>query len=133
MFEIGDVLFGKLRSYLKKYWLADCIGVCSTEIWVLESNRKKIIPEYLFQVVRLDRFIECTSESYGTHMPRSDWKVVKEYLVPLTSLEEQTAIASVLSDMDTELDALKQRLSKTQKIKQGMMQELLTGKARLPL
>jgi type I restriction enzyme S subunit len=131
IFEVGDVLFGKLRSYLKKYWLADFIGVCSTEIWVLESNRKRITPEYLFQVVRLDRFIECTSESYGTHMPRSDWKVVKEYLVPLPSLEEQAAIANVLSNMDTELDALQQRLSKTQKIKQGMMQELLTGKTRL--
>jgi type I restriction enzyme S subunit len=46
--------------------------------------------------------------------------------------EEQTAIANVLSDMDTELDTLQQRLSKTQKIKQGMMQELLTGKTRLP-
>ena len=45
--------------------------------------------------------------------------------------EEQTAIANVLSDMDTELDALQQRLTKTQHIKQGMMQELLTGKTRL--
>lgn len=49
----------------------------------------------------------------------------------LPSRQEQTAIANVLSDMDTELDALQQRLSKTQKIKQGMMQELLTGKTRL--
>lgn len=59
-------------------------------------------------------------------------KIVK--LLPITapvSVEEQTAIANVLSDMDTELDALQQRLSKTQKIKQGMMQELLTGKTRL--
>lgn len=45
--------------------------------------------------------------------------------------EEQTAIANVLSCMDTELDALQQRLSKTKTIKQGMMQELLTGKTRL--
>jgi type I restriction enzyme S subunit len=51
-------------------------------------------------------------------------------LVP-ESKAEQTAIANVLSDMDTELDVLQQRLSKTQKIKQGMMQELLTGKTRL--
>lgn len=45
--------------------------------------------------------------------------------------EEQTAIANVLSDMDTELDALQQRLTKIQQLKQGMMQELLTGKTRL--
>jgi type I restriction enzyme S subunit len=57
---------------------------------------------------------------------------LKEVSLPLPpSLQEQAAIANVLSDMDTELDALQQRLSKTQKIKQGMMQELLTGKTRL--
>ncbi|CAK2222222.1 type I restriction enzyme, S subunit [Vibrio crassostreae] len=45
--------------------------------------------------------------------------------------EEQTAIATILSDMDEEIQALKQRLSKTRQIKQGMMQELLTGTTRL--
>ncbi|MGI2195641.1 restriction endonuclease subunit S [Shewanella baltica] len=46
--------------------------------------------------------------------------------------EEQTAIATILSDMDNEIQTLEQRLSKTRQIKQGMMQELLTGKTRLP-
>lgn len=44
---------------------------------------------------------------------------------------EQTAIATILSDMDEEIQALEQRLGKTRQIKQGMMQELLTGKTRL--
>lgn len=44
---------------------------------------------------------------------------------------KQTAIDNVLSDMNTELDALQKGLSKTQTIKQGMMQELPTGKTRL--
>jgi restriction endonuclease S subunit len=56
---------------------------------------------------------------------------VKKYPIAFPTVKEQTAIANALSDMDTELDALQQRLSKTQKIKQGMMQELLTGKTRL--
>lgn len=50
---------------------------------------------------------------------------------PLPSQEEQTAIATVLSDMDTEIAALESRLTKTRQIKQGMMQELLTGRIRL--
>ena len=45
--------------------------------------------------------------------------------------EEQSAIAIILSDMDKELQVLEQRLNKTRQIKQGMMQELLTGKIRL--
>jgi len=51
--------------------------------------------------------------------------------IPVPSLEEQTAIATILSDMDEEIQALQQRLAKTRQIKQGMMQELLTGKTRL--
>jgi type I restriction enzyme S subunit len=45
--------------------------------------------------------------------------------------EEQKAIAEVLSSMDEEIRSLEERLSKTRDIKQGMMQELLTGKTRL--
>ncbi|BDZ74884.1 restriction endonuclease subunit S [Methylophaga marina] len=52
---------------------------------------------------------------------------------PVPSLEEQTAIAAILSDMDAEIQALEQRLGKTRQIKQGMMQELLTGRIRLPI
>jgi len=47
------------------------------------------------------------------------------------TLEEQSVIATVLTDMDTEIAALEQKRDKTKLIKQGMMQELLTGKTRL--
>ena len=46
-------------------------------------------------------------------------------------LDEQSAIAAVLSDMDAEIDALTQRRNKIRAVKQGMMQELLTGRTRL--
>ena len=49
----------------------------------------------------------------------------------LPGKEEQTAIAAVLSDIDADLSALEFRLAKTRAIKQGMMQELLTGRTRL--
>lgn len=53
-----------------------------------------------------------------------------EVLIPST-VEEQTAIASVLADMDNEIEALEKKLAKARQIKQGMMQQLLTGKIRL--
>jgi type I restriction enzyme S subunit len=55
----------------------------------------------------------------------------KAYAVSLPKLDEQAAIAEVLSDMDAELAALTQRRNKTRSLKQGMMQELLTGRTRL--
>lgn len=51
----------------------------------------------------------------------------------MPSKPEQTAIAQLLSDMDAEIESLEGRLKKTQSLKQGMMQALLTGKIRLPL
>ena len=131
VFRKKDVLFGKLRSYLRKYWLADREGVCSTEIWVLEARVDLLNPRYLFQTVQTDGFIDATSSAYGTHMPRSDWNVVKGYLIRVPSLAEQKAIATILSDMDTEIAALEAKLAKARQIKQGMMQELLTGRIRL--
>jgi type I restriction enzyme S subunit len=131
VFRSGDVLFGKLRAYLKKYWLADRPGVCSTEIWVLAPQTPVVSSAFLFQLVKDDRFIEAASTTHGTHMPRSDWNVVKNYELRLPPLPEQTAIAAVLSDMDAELAALEHRRDKTRALKQGMMQELLTGRTRL--
>ena len=52
---------------------------------------------------------------------------------PCPPLPEQRAIATVLSDMDAEIAALERRLNKTRAIKQGMMQQLLTGSIRLPI
>ena len=52
-------------------------------------------------------------------------------MLKLPVITEQTAIATALSDMDTEITALESRLTKTRDLKQGMMQELLTGRTRL--
>lgn len=57
--------------------------------------------------------------------------LIKDLLLKLPSRGEQNAIANVLSDMDAELVALEARREKTRALKQGMMQELLTGRTRL--
>jgi type I restriction enzyme S subunit len=54
-----------------------------------------------------------------------------EVLIPVPPKEEQTRIATILSDMDAEIQALETKLEKYRKIKLGMMQNLLTGKIRL--
>ena len=56
---------------------------------------------------------------------------IAKLTLPVPSIPEQTAIASILSDMDSEITALEEKLAKARQIKQGMMQELLTGRIRL--
>jgi len=75
------------------------------------------------------RHIEATS-SQGAQ-PNLSLEDIADFPIIITDKKEQVAITKVLSDMDTEIEALEQRLNKTKQIKQGMMQELLTGKTRL--
>ncbi|MEZ9067642.1 restriction endonuclease subunit S [Vibrio atlanticus] len=81
--------------------------------------------EKLFEL--MDMLSQRSSGQTGVELP-----ALKAYPIGLPSDKEQTAIAAILTDMDEEIQALQQRLSKTRQIKQGMMQELLTGKTRLP-
>ncbi|WPZ26323.1 restriction endonuclease subunit S [Sulfitobacter pontiacus] len=132
LFQKGDVLFGRLRPYLRKFWWANRDGVCSTEIWPLIPIGDRLVSGFLFQTIQTDAFIEAANSSYGTHMPRSDWKALTKFEFNLpTDPNEQTAIAEVLSDMDADLAALEAQAAKARAVKQGVMQELLTGKVRL--
>jgi type I restriction enzyme S subunit len=67
----------------------------------------------------------------GTTVESIELSWLKRFAVQLPNMEEQTAIATVLSDMDTEIESLESKLAKAREIKQGMMQELLTGRIRL--
>ncbi|GIU51468.1 hypothetical protein TUM4438_41200 [Shewanella sairae] len=100
-----------------------CIGrgVCSI----------KYPNEYLYQW-----FLSFESQwekySKGSTFDSINSDELKAIQIIIPTLEEQTAIATILSDMDNEIQAFEQRLAKTRQIKQGMMQELLTGRTRLP-
>ena len=131
-FEQGDVLFGRLRPYLRKWWRADRSGICSTEIWPLVVREGKADSGFVYGLVQTDRFREAADASYGTHMPRADWRIVSAVKFPLPPLPEQRAIAAVLSDVDELIGSLEALIAKKRAIKQAAMQVLLTGRTRLP-
>ena len=89
--------------------------------------------EFLYYLLssQKDKFIELCNGS--TFLEISTTQVRKFKITIPKSTTEQTAIAQLLSDMDAEIESLECRLKKTQALKQGMMQTLLTGKIRLPL
>jgi len=127
LFTKGDILFGKLRPYLRKYLLAEFDGACSTEIWVLQAGRA-ILNQFLFYIVQSSRFLEAANLSTGTKMPRAEWKTVSETTIALPEIPEQQAIAEVLTDTDNLIQALEKQIAKKRLIKQGVMQKLLTPK-----
>lgn len=87
------------------------------------ANYKYI--HYLFLSIQLGKLVSTTA------LPSLNGKEIAGLQFDIPKIEEQTAIAEVLSDMDTEIEALEKKRDKYKAVKQGMMQELLTGKTRL--
>ncbi|WP_127466462.1 restriction endonuclease subunit S [Streptomyces sp. B27] len=86
---------------------------------------------YLFQTDRVRR--QVTSAATYTTRALTNGKSLSRIVVQVPSLDEQNAISSVLEDNESEISALERRLKKAADTKQGMMQQLLTGRTRLPV
>jgi type I restriction enzyme S subunit len=131
-----------LKVFPKNTLLVSCsafLGRCAivgselitnqTFIGLVPNNKVNV--EFLFYIMigeekNLNLLSSGTTISYLSREQFEDYKIY----IPCDVLE-QTAIASILSDMDNEIEVLEQKLEKTRQIKQGMMQQLLTGKIRL--
>jgi type I restriction enzyme S subunit len=129
-FKSGNILFGKLRPYLKKYLFANFDGVCSSEIWVLQSKEKLCINKYLFYLVQSHDFIQTVNTTSGTKMPRADWNYISEYPFLLPPLSEQEKIAKILSCWDKAIEKKENLIETKTKLKKALMQQLLSGNIR---
>lgn len=100
---------------------------------VARIRSKSIETDYLKAHICSPYFTaHCDEVKTVTAIPHISPKDIREFTIVIPpTRDEQTAIAQVLSDMDSEIDKLEQRRAKTANLKQAMMQELLTGKTRL--
>ena len=113
-FEPGDVLFGKLRPYLAKAWVAEFSGRCTTEALVMAPT--SIEPRFLRSVCLSSRFVgDVDASTFGSKMPRAEWDFIGNMPVPVPDPDTQRAIADHLDRETARLDALvaaKERLLK---------------------
>ena len=104
-FESGDVLFGKLRPYLAKVWVAKFAGQSTTECLVMKPV--EVEPRFLGYVCLSRDFIDRVDAStFGSKMPRADWDFVGNMPVPVPEVFQQRAIADYLDRETARLDAL---------------------------
>jgi len=109
---------------------ADEIYVLSDHVYRLQANcGNPLFLSFAINGYRINSALR--KKVIGSAQLGLSRKSVEEQEISLPSLEEQTAIANILSDMDTELATLETRRDKASQLKQGMMQELLTGRIRL--
>lgn len=126
VFRAGDTLFGKLRPYLRKVAQPNFDGVCSTDILAIRP-RPGTIPEYLSALLASEPVIQAAvSSAAGTKMPRTSWRQLSQVIVPHPPLHEQHRIAEIIGSVDEATQATRAVVEQTRKVKQGMLQELLT-------
>lgn len=122
VFQAGDVLFGKLRPYLRKYAQPNFDGVCSSEIWVMRG--RKVSNIFLFYLVQSAQFIQVANISTGSKMPRSDWSTIADTGFEIPHTDEQQKIANSLSAMDSKIQAVADQVTKLQNFKKGLLQQM---------
>ena len=122
-FVAGDVLFGKLRPYLKNILLTNFTGVAVGDFWVLRPSG--ILPEILYLLVSSNAFMEVANISSGSKMPRSDWKLVSnsQFNIPPT-LTEQRLIANFFRTLDRRIELERQRFEKLKQLKAACLEKM---------
>lgn len=123
LFYEGDILFGKLRPYLKNIILADFNGVAIGDFWVLRS--KGFDEKYLYTLVNSESFLKVANISSGSKMPRADWNLVSttKFVVP-SAKDEQKAIGKYFTSLDSQISASTSRLASLKQMKAASLQAM---------
>lgn len=123
LFYEGDILFGKLRPYLKNIILADFNGVAIGDFWVLRS--KGLDEKYLYTLVNSESFLKVANISSGSKMPRADWNLVSttKFVVP-SAKDEQKAIGKYFTSLDSQISASTSRLASLKQMKAASLQAM---------
>jgi type I restriction enzyme S subunit len=132
-FESGDILFGKLRPYLRKFAQPSFSGVCTSELLTFRA-KAGVCPQYAYQVAGASALIEyCVAASFGTKMPRTDWKTVSAFPVMIPEEAEQRRIAELLASIDELVAESERRLDKLAALKAGLVRDALGRLVHAPL
>lgn len=133
----GDLVFARTGASVGKSYLYDPKDgplVFAGFLIRVTPDTSRVQPAYVAYYAQTQPYWEwVANNSARSGQPGINSREYGSLRLPLPPLPEQNAIANVLSDMDAEIAALDQRLDKTRVVKQGMMQQLLTGAIRLPI
>ncbi|MEO3695992.1 restriction endonuclease subunit S [Lactococcus lactis] len=123
LFEPDNILYGKLRPYLKNWLFSDFKGIALGDFWVLKSKNSE--PKFVYSLIQADNYQRVANDTSGTKMPRSDWKKVSSsnFSIP-TSLEEQQKIGSFFKQLDNTIALHQRKLDLLKEQKKGFLQKM---------
>lgn len=123
-FSKGDILMANIRPYLKKVWLADSEGGCSTDVIVF-SPKDSHNSRFLYHELANDRFIEYVMDgAQGIKMPRGNKETMKDYTLYVPSLAEQKQIGAFFRSQDEGIATATELIDKLKRIKQACLKQM---------
>ncbi len=127
----GDFLLSNSMSFGRPYFLRT--SGCIHDGWlVIQNFERNFNPDFLYYSLGFETIInQYRAIAAGSSVLNLNKEIVRNVIVSFPVLEDQTQIATKLNEIDLEITSLEAQLAKARQIKQGMMQQLLTGKIRL--
>ncbi|WEV36382.1 restriction endonuclease subunit S [Lactobacillus sp. ESL0677] len=122
LFDKNDILYGKLRPYLRKIVKSDFKGIAVGDFWVLRP--KKNSSTFIFYLIQNNKYQRAANISTGTKMPRADWDLISNMNFKVPSLDEQHDIGQFISLIDNIKKEQYVSTEKTKVIKQYLLQNL---------
>lgn len=128
IFQPGQVLFGKRRAYQRKVAVADFSGVCSGDIYVLETKDAQVLlPELLPFICQTDAFFDhAVDTSAGSLSPRTNWKSLADFEFALPPIEAQRQTLTLLTAGLSTADELRAAKDLLPILRRSMENELLS-------
>ena len=127
VFQPGQVLFGKRRAYQRKVAVADFSGVCSGDIYVLETKDAQVLlPELLPFICQTDAFFDhAVGTSAGSLSPRTNWTSLDHFEFALSPIDEQKRLVELLGSIAALEEELRIAEHEADRLQKAAMQDLL--------
>lgn len=121
-FQKEDILFGKLRPYLKNWYFAKENGIAVGDFWVLRAKRISVFVYYLIQT---EKFYSIANLSSGSKMPRSDWNLVSNsrFNFPENTIES-IKIGNLILQLDKLITLQQRKLEQLKLLEKALQQKL---------
>ena len=123
LFEPENILYGKLRPYLKNWLFSDFEGVALGDFWVFEATDVSV-PSFDYYLIQSDNYQKVANDTSGTKMPRSDWKNVSSTDFAIPSKDEQKQIGAFFKQLDNTIVLHQRKLDLLKEQKKGYLQKM---------
>ena len=129
LFEKNNILFGKLRPYLKKWFLADFSGIAVGDFWVLKPSDNQA--RFVYYLIQTNSFHNVSNITSGTKMPRSDWKLVSKtkFYIPM-KLSEKHKLGMILYSIDKLINLHERKIIQLKQMQKCIQQIITTSSGK---